>query len=96
VQEALNNVARHAAAQHARLRIAPAGADRIEIVIEDDGTGLAGAPRAGGSHYGLEIMRTRARRLGGSLDIGPRPGGGTRVRLSLPAAGAAGAPAGDL
>jgi two-component system nitrate/nitrite sensor histidine kinase NarX len=95
VQEALNNVARHAAAQHAWMRIAPAGAGRIEFVVEDDGTGLAGPGRTeGGSHYGLEIMQARARRLGGSLEVGPRPGGGTRVRLSLPAPGARGASAG--
>lgn len=82
VQEALNNVARHAGAQHAWLRIAPAGADTVEFVVEDDGAGL---PRqdAGAAHYGMEIMAERARRLGGTLDIANRPAGGTRVRLAF-------------
>jgi len=40
-------------------------------------------------------MLERARRLGGTLEIGPRAGGGTRVRLAFPAHGAvAGAAAG--
>jgi len=84
VQEALANVARHAAAQHAWLRIAPAGPDRIEVVVDDDGTGLAAATTGStDSHYGLEIMVERARRIGATLDVGARPGGGTRVRLEL-------------
>jgi two-component system nitrate/nitrite sensor histidine kinase NarX len=90
VQEALANVARHAAAQHARLCIGPTRRGEVEIVVEDDGSGLpAAAP--GATHYGLEIMLERARRLGGTLEIGARVGGGTRVRLAfaVPAAQAA-------
>jgi len=37
-----------------------------------------------GTHYGLEIMLERARRIGGTLEIGARDGGGTRVRLAFP------------
>ena len=51
------------------------------------------APVASESHYGLHIMRERARRLGGELSIGPREGGGTRVRLVFTAASARRAPA---
>lgn len=83
VQEALNNVARHAGARHAWLRIAAAAPGWTEIVIDDDGVGLAPAA-GGGSHYGLAIMQDRARRIGGSLSVGERPGGGTRVRLAFP------------
>jgi two-component system nitrate/nitrite sensor histidine kinase NarX len=85
VQEALANVARHAAAQHARLRISPAADRQVEIVVEDDGAGLSAAAGAGGTHYGMEIMHERARRLGGGLEVGARAGGGTRVRLLFPA-----------
>lgn len=83
VQEALTNVAHHAAAQHARLRIAPAGPGEVEILVEDDGAGLPAEPPAG-AHYGVQIMRERAQRLGGRLDVGAREGGGTRVRLAFP------------
>jgi two-component system nitrate/nitrite sensor histidine kinase NarX len=83
VQEALTNVARHAHAQHAQLRIAGARPGEVEIVVEDDGAGLP--PTAGGStHYGMEIMVERARRLAGALEVGARQGGGTRVRLTFP------------
>ena len=83
VQEALTNVARHAHAQHAQLRIAAARPGEVEIVVEDDGAGLP--PTAGGStHYGMEIMVERARRLAGALEVGARQGGGTRVRLTFP------------
>lgn len=86
VQEALNNVARHAGAQHAWLRIGPVRAGLLAIVVEDDGAGLpaqaGGASQ--GSHYGLDIMAERARRLGGQLQVAPRAGGGTCVRLEMP------------
>lgn len=83
VQEALNNVVRHAAARHAWLHVAAQG-DHAEFVIEDDGSGLPPQAGAEGSHYGLAIMRERASRLGGTLSVGPREGGGTCVRLRVP------------
>jgi hypothetical protein len=44
---------------------------------------LSGASPA--QHFGLDIMRDRARLLGGSVDIGRRSDGGTRVSLRVPA-----------
>ena len=82
VQEALANMERHAHARHGWLGLRPA-AGRVEIRIEDDGVG-PGARDAGCAHHGLEIMRERAQRLGGTLSVQPRPGGGTLVRCSLP------------
>lgn len=86
VQEALNNVARHAAAQRAWLHItaAPGSASGVQVLVADDGTGLVTPPGTESSHYGLSIMRERARRIGGTLEVGPRPGGGTEVRLVFP------------
>lgn len=90
VQEALTNVAKHAAASHVRLHIGPARAGEIEVVVEDDGTGLTpAAPAAAATHYGLDIMTERARHIGGTLDVGRREGGGTRVRLAFPLTAAA-------
>jgi two-component system, NarL family, nitrate/nitrite sensor histidine kinase NarX len=96
VQEALTNVTRHAGAQHAWLRISNC-AGGVRFDVEDDGSGL---PSQGHSstHYGMDIMLERARRIGASLEVGQRPGGGTRVRLLVPAdassAGIAGTAAG--
>lgn len=89
VQEALNNVARHAGARHARLHIGAAAPGSVMVEIDDDGAGLPTQATPQGLHYGLEIMGERARRLGGRLELGPGAGGGTRVRLVFPLAAAA-------
>lgn len=91
VQEALANISRHSHARRARLVIAQT-ADQFEVVIEDDGEGIAlkpGQALPGETHFGLEIMKERAQGLGGSLEVSPRAGGGTRVRLTIPTAAVA-------
>lgn len=87
VQEALANISRHAQARQARLSVRR-GDRELEILIEDDGRGLAGGAAAGDSHFGLGIMKERAQRLGGTIAIGPRASGGTRVCLTVPQQGA--------
>jgi two-component system nitrate/nitrite sensor histidine kinase NarX len=86
VQEALANIAKHARARHAWLTIEQRNG-RVDLVVEDDGDGiaLADAPADGESHYGLDIMRQRAATLHGALDVCARDGGGTRVHLWFPA-----------
>ena len=87
VQEALANVCKHADARHARLTLDTRGAG-YEIVVEDDGVGMAADPtgeRGEAGHYGIAIMRERASRLGGELTLDSAPGAGTRVRLYFPA-----------
>jgi two-component system, NarL family, nitrate/nitrite sensor histidine kinase NarX len=84
VQEALANIAKHAAAQRAWLSIARSG-DQVNVIVDDDGSGaVADAGAAQASHFGVQIMRQRAQRLGGHLEIVPRAGGGTRVHLVFP------------
>jgi two-component system nitrate/nitrite sensor histidine kinase NarX len=89
VQEALANICRHANARNARLLLDRAG-DNCQIVVEDDGVGVAayaeGGERGEAGHYGIAIMRERARRLGGDLVVGAAAGSGTRVELTFPAA----------
>lgn len=94
VREALSNIARHAGARRAWLHVARGeGPAAVRIVVQDDGAGLPAAEAAAsadnGSHYGLAIMRERARRLGGQLSVAPREGGGTRVQLDFTAPAAA-------
>lgn len=86
IQEALANVCRHAQARQAWLTIHHGGT-HLDVRIEDDGRGVA-ALSDGGAHFGLDIMNERAQRLGGVIEIGPRVGGGTRVRLTVPLAAA--------
>ncbi len=91
-QEALTNVERHARASCAHVTLAvTAGSLRLDIA--DDGRGIGtDAPKApGDGHFGVWIMRERARAVGGIVDVAPRPGGGTIVTLTVPLAGQTGA-----
>ncbi len=80
IQEALNNVRRHAKATSVDLRLTDTGGD-LEITVSDDGRGL---PRQSRSGLGLTSMRERAAELGGTFTIASRPGGGTVVTARLP------------
>ncbi|HEX6233157.1 MAG TPA: histidine kinase N-terminal domain-containing protein [Jiangellaceae bacterium] len=62
-------------------------AGRLRVVVEDDGRGLpAGFDLDASGRLGLQIVRTLVvGELAGSLEITPRPTGGTRVVLDLPA-----------
>jgi signal transduction histidine kinase len=83
--EALANAARHAAAEHVEVRLR-VGERRLTLEIEDDGVGFrpgeAGGP--GDGHFGLTLMRERARSAGGLLTITSAPGDGARVKLEVP------------
>ena len=80
-QEALTNVARHAAARRATVNLAlSAGHPRLEV--DDDGQGF---PRHGAEGGGVRGMRERAVLIGASLKLGTSPLGGARVTLDLPA-----------
>lgn len=83
VREALANAVRHAQAGHVWV-CAEYRADEhlFTVTVEDDGLGLDPATTEAG-HYGLGIMRERARSLRGDCSVEPREGGGTRVRLSF-------------
>lgn len=85
VQEALTNIARHAGPANASVRLIY-GERELTVEVEDDGRGSASTPV--GSGKGIVGMRERATALGGSLEAGPRSGGGFRVRARLPLNGA--------
>ena len=77
--EALTNAVRHAAATTVRVRL-ECGRDLV-VGVEDDGLGLGAGATQG---VGLATMHERAAELGGSCEVRPRPGGGTRVVAKLP------------
>ena len=85
VQESLANVLRHARATRATVRLAVEGGALV-VEVADDGVGppppARGADGPGG--FGLVGMAERAAVLGGALAHGPLPGGGFRVRATLP------------
>lgn len=83
LQEALNNVARHAGARKAwvRLRFLE---QALELEIEDHGRGIVTQSTKPAKGIGLVAMRERAELLGGSLDFLQPREGGTLVRLRIP------------
>ncbi|WP_241300693.1 sensor histidine kinase [Burkholderia stabilis] len=82
-QEALANVARHAAASHADVDLV-CGDDAIALTIRDDGAGFdPGAPRKSSS-FGLVGLRERAYLVGGTLQIATTLGEGTTVEVEIP------------
>jgi signal transduction histidine kinase len=80
VQEAITNVVRHAGATHAEI-VLTYDAEALTVTVEDDGHGFVTGD-AGGT--GIVGMRERAEALGGTLEVGRGPSGGTRVQASLP------------
>jgi signal transduction histidine kinase len=79
-QEALSNVRRHAGP--ATTWVTVSVDDAVTVLVEDDGHGAAAA--SDGRGLGLVGMRERVEVHEGSLDVGPRPGGGFRVRARIP------------
>ena len=80
-REALSNVARHAQATRATVRLARRRT-RAVLLVEDDGVGFdAGGDSKG---HGLRNMRQRAATLGGKLDVTSETGKGTTLRISFP------------
>jgi len=86
VQEALTNVARHAAASQVELVMAQNEGSFV-LCMRDNGRGLDCAPRRAGA-IGLFSMTERARDIGATLDVRQPPDGGTEIRLCLPLAAA--------
>ena len=83
VQEALTNVLKHAGAVPAEVRVhRTAGA--LEIEVTDAGSGLPVDAAGLGGGRGLVGVQERVALLGGSVEAGPRPGGGFRVWARLP------------
>ncbi|MEI2781571.1 MAG: type IV pili methyl-accepting chemotaxis transducer N-terminal domain-containing protein [Candidatus Competibacter sp.] len=87
VREALNNAVRHARASRISVCLRCRGDGEAAIDISDDGIGLSADPERE-NHFGLSIMRERAHRLGGILNLQSPATGGLRVELRfVPAAG---------
>ena len=87
VQEALNNIAKHAGATHVSLIVEHRG-DEAAVIIEDNGRGfdpdkvLASRERA--AMMGLLGMRERAALIDGEVQIESQPGQGTTVFVRIP------------
>ncbi|MFN8459104.1 MAG: hypothetical protein U0401_31390 [Anaerolineae bacterium] len=86
-REAVRNAAKHGRAEAAaplRLKIAVGWREGLEMVIEDDGVGLAAGSGEGGSGQGVALHSTMLAVIGGTLSLESEPGMFTRVILTLP------------
>ncbi|MCA5892787.1 histidine kinase [Isoptericola sp. NEAU-Y5] len=93
-QESLTNVRKHAGPDPAVTVTLRWSDEIVRLEVLDDGRGAAASARTDPG-FGLRGMRERANLYGGTLETGPRRGGGFRVCLELPLPGAPlGAPAG--
>ncbi len=80
-QEATNNSLKHAAATEIRIGL-ERRFDELILEVEDDGKGFTEEPVTDG--IGLGVMRYRARIIGGTLEIGSAPAGGSRISCRIP------------
>lgn len=81
VQEALTNVARHAAARSVSVNVAISGRE-LQVEVRDDGNGAAALPARSG--LGLVGMRERVEAAGGKLVAGGAAGNGFSVSARIP------------
>jgi PAS domain S-box-containing protein len=95
LQESLTNIARHSGAKNAWIVMAQENGS-LFVEIEDDGRGIGAGDMDKARSLGLKGMRERVAYYGGSLEVGPAPRGGTRLRLRVPLQGAAAGGQGSL
>jgi len=81
VREAVSNAIRHGRAKVVRIELEKG--DGLRLAVEDDGEGIGDSRESSGG-FGLVSMRERAEALGGTLQVAPAAGRGTRVDVWLP------------
>jgi signal transduction histidine kinase len=80
-QEAFANIRRHAQASTVSVQLSRADGC-VRLSVADNGIGLGDEHTEG---FGLRGMRTRAAQVGGIMSVTPTPGGGTTVKVEVPA-----------
>ena len=92
VQEALNNVAKHARANAVGIEL-EFGPDTVRCAVTDDGVGFepGDLPREPGDlgGFGMQTMSQRAAEVGGTLEVQSRPGAGATVAVTMGRSGSA-------
>jgi Signal transduction histidine kinase len=85
VQEALQNVRKHASSSHTVVSTKLDAPNWI-LEVSDDGRGfdVSAVAARGRRNFGLQFMRERAELIGAQFEVRSRPGGGTAVWLSIP------------
>lgn len=85
VQEALANVRKHAGSPSEISVALTADDGQMALTVADSGTGFSpDSTGEGDGHFGLQVMRQRAARVGAEISVRSAPGEGTSVRISVP------------
>lgn len=82
VREGLRNVARHAQATYAEVRVSSLGHE-VMVSVADDGRGFDPAA-VGEGHLGLRLLEDTLADVGGSMELRTRIGGGTVLTVMVP------------
>lgn len=88
VQEACNNIIKHANAQHIKIKVSYE-TDIVKVSIEDDGCGfdvesVKHLERNDGSGFGISMMKERVYLLSGTIDMESKVGEGTKITVEIP------------
>ena len=81
VQEAFNNIVKHAEASRIDIQIF-GHTSEVDIIIEDNGKGFDSKSKPDG--FGLNQMRIRTESIGGRIEINSHPGGGCHILIQIP------------
>lgn len=86
-QESMTNAVKHAKPENVRITL-EFGENSVELRVQDDGIGFdpGNAPGLSEGHLGLQGMRERMKRLGGTVKVESSPGEGTTIRARVPLA----------
>ncbi len=83
LQEGLTNALKHSTVRKVVVRVSEYDG-MVHISVEDEGPGFDVSAEPGPQHLGLKLMKERAARVGGRLELQSVPGGGTRLEAVLP------------
>jgi len=81
-QESLQNIVKHAEAQHISVRLKCSNRTLL-LEVRDDGKGINNSFVEGDDSMGVNLMKERAELIGGELDISSVPDKGTLVRFTM-------------
>jgi len=85
IKEALNNIRKHAKAEHVKIRFLHTKKEELCVIVEDDGSGFHNVKHnRTKTKFGLDIMQERALEIGARVKIKSVAGEGTRVDFSVP------------
>ena len=82
IREALSNIFQHSQATRAKVLLQCNLEGKATLLIADNGVGINNN-HSEIHHYGLSIMKERAKGLGGLIEFNPLPDGGTSIRLTF-------------